>query len=137
MPAEVPFEFVLERLDRLKPVLKPMFGCHAIYAGEKIMIVLRKKNEGKEDNGIWLATLREHHSALRKDFPSIRSIRILGGENSQWQLLPFDAVDFEESAMKLCDMILHGDPRIGKIPQSKMRPKKKRISNSGRSGRRK
>ena len=132
----MPFEFVLGRLDPLKPILKPMFGCHAIYIGEKIVIVLRNKNEGTEDNGIWLATQREHHPGLSKDFPSLRSIRILGGENSAWQLLPLEADDFEESAMKLCDMILHHDPRIGKVPKSKVRPQKKRVSNSGNSGRR-
>ena len=136
MPTAVPFEFVLERLDRLRPILKPMFGCHAVYIGEKIMIILRKKTDGRDDNGIWLATDREHHTSLRKEFPSLRRIRILG-ENSEWQVLPFDSDDFEENAMKLCDVILHNDPRIGKIPRARKAPRKKRKTSSRSSGQRK
>jgi hypothetical protein len=30
-----------------------------------------------------------------------------------------DDDDFEESAIKICEMVLHGDSRIGKIPKSK------------------
>jgi hypothetical protein len=115
----IPFDFVVERLHKLSPQVRPLFGCHAVYINEKIVLALRKKNNSEEDNGVWIATTSEHHSSLRKDFPSIRSIKIFGVENSGWQVLPQQADDFEESAMKLCDLIISMDVRIGKIPKKK------------------
>jgi hypothetical protein len=42
---------------------------------------------------------------------------VLGGEVTHWQLLPADAPDFEEAALRACELILAGDPRIGKVPK--------------------
>ena len=47
-----------------------MFGCTAIYAGEKIVLILRQKPSYERDNGVWLATTREHHDSLRENFPT-------------------------------------------------------------------
>ena len=96
-----------------------MFGCHAIYLGEKIVLILRNRNDEKHDNGVWLATTEEHHITLKKIFPSMRSIGVLGGKTSAWQNIPSDADDFEESVMTACEMVLKNDPRIGKIPKGK------------------
>jgi hypothetical protein len=98
-----------------------MFGCHAIYLGEKIVLILRNKEKAKHDNGVWLATTEEHHVSLKEIFPSMRSIRILGGKTSTWQNLPAEADDFEESVITACEMVLKNDPRIGKIPKGKNR----------------
>lgn len=126
MAKPVPFEFVIERLDRLNPAIRPMFGCHAVYANNKIILAFRKKDEGTYDNGIWVATSKEHHTSLKKDFPSLRSIKVLGAAVTGWQNIPEDADDFEESALKLCDLVLKNDPRIGKIPKAKKAGKKTR-----------
>jgi hypothetical protein len=125
-PVAIPFEFVLEQLFSLDPQVRPMFGCHAVYVGPKIMLTLRnKKGEHVEDNGIWISTKAEHHASLKKIFPSMRSIKVLAnGAETNWQILPVDADDFEESAITLCDLILNNDPRIGSIPK----PKKKKRS---------
>jgi hypothetical protein len=123
-PNSIPFDFVLEHLYSLDPVTKPMFGCHAIYVGDKIMLIVRQKEEHGADNGIWIATKTEHHSTLKKIFPSMRSIQVLGNGETNWQILPEEADDFEESAITLCGLVLKGDPRIGTIP--KARKKKKR-----------
>lgn len=87
-------------------------------------MALRDKKEHPVDNGIWLATSHEHHIDLRKDFPSLRSIKIFGTKESGWQVLPKSAADFEESVIKACQLILKGDPRIGKIPKPKAKKKK-------------
>ena len=121
---KLPFEFVLEALARVHPRIRPMFGCHGIYVGEKIVLMLRKRADGPEDNGVWIATLQRHHASLKKELPSLRSILLFGSKVTGWQNLPDDAVDFEESAIKACELILKGDPRIGKVP--KPRAKKKR-----------
>jgi hypothetical protein len=36
-----------------------------------------------------------------------------------WQILPVDAPDFEEAALRACQFIIAGDPRIGKVPASR------------------
>jgi hypothetical protein len=93
-----------------------MFGCLAIYVKEKIVLILREKPTYPEDNGVWLATTPEHHASLRREFPNMRSIKLLGKKVTGWQVLPSDAPDFEEAAVRACEMVLAGDPRIGKIP---------------------
>jgi hypothetical protein len=46
----------------------------------------------------------------------MRSIKVLGKKVTGWQVLPSDAEDFEEAALRACDFVLAGDPRIGKVP---------------------
>ncbi|HET7208648.1 MAG TPA: hypothetical protein VFI95_18875 [Terriglobales bacterium] len=120
----VPHEFVLDALASLSPFTRPMFGCLAIYVGDKIMMVLRDKQASQADNGVWLATTQEHHESLRHDFPNMRSIELLGKEVTGWQVLPVDAPDFEGSALRACELIVAGDPRIGKIPGARRSKKK-------------
>lgn len=118
---KIPFEFILENLFSLDPVVKPMFGAHAVYVREKIVMVLREHKDHEEANGIWIATSKEHHASLKKEFPSMQSIYILsGGKNETgWQMIPKDADDFETSANRICELILKRDPRIGKIPKAR------------------
>lgn len=106
----IPFDFVLEQLEPLNPVVRPMFGCEAIYVGEKIVLILRLKERSVADNGIWLATTVEHHKSLRSLFPALRSIEIFGQGVTGWQVLPSNAIDFEESAMRVCELIANGEP---------------------------
>ena len=124
MKSKIPFEFVLEELDRIHPRVKPMFGCYAIYAGEKLVLILRQRNDFTDDNGVWLAALHEHHASLKKEFPCMRSVHLLGSSESVWQNIPSDEDDFEELALKACHLILKGDVRIGKIPKKKKVQKK-------------
>ncbi len=119
----VPHEFVLDALGSLSPWTRPMFGCLAVYVKEKIVLVLRDKPGQSPDNGVWLATTSEHHESLRREFPHMRSIRVLGKEVTGWQVLPADASDFEEAALRACEMVIAGDPRIGKVPKSRRAPK--------------
>ena len=121
----VPFEFVLDALSPLEPRTNPMFGCLAIYVGQKIVLILRDKGGDHPDNGVWLATTVEHHESLRGEFPNMRSIAVLGKAVTGWQVLPSDAPDFEESALHACELVISGDARIGKVPKSK-RPRKGR-----------
>lgn len=112
----VPHAFVLEAVSALSPRTRPMFGCLAIYVGDKIVLILRDKPGESGDNGVWLATTVEHHESLRREFPSMRSIRVLGKKVTGWQVLPADAPDFEEAALRACELVIARDPRIGKVP---------------------
>lgn len=115
----IPHEFVLDEIAPLSPTTRPMFGCLAVYVEDKIVLILRDKPAAPVDNGVWLATTAEHHESLRREFPQMRSIRVLGGKPTQWQLLPADDPDFEAAALRACKLIRAGDPRIGKVPKAR------------------
>jgi hypothetical protein len=78
---------------------------------------LRDKREPDADNGVWLATTEEHHESLRREFPNMRSIQVFRKKVTGWQVLPADAPDFEEAALRACELIVARDPRIGKVPK--------------------
>src|SRR5687768_12925810 len=115
----VPFDFVVEQLFSVSPIVKPMFGCHALYLKDKILLVLRDRETDIQDNGIWIATTPDHHQSLTADFPSLRNIFVLGSSQSSWRNLPADNDNFESDAIKVCELILKGDIRIGKVPGKK------------------
>lgn len=119
----VPHRFVLDALSPLDPETRSMFGCLAIYVEDKIVLALRDKSDHIADNGVWLATSEEHHESLRREFPNMRSIQVFGKPITAWQILPVDALDFEEAALRACELIVARDPRIGKVP-------KRRVSRS-------
>ena len=125
----VPHAFVLDALATLSPRTNPMFGCLAVYIGDKIVLILRDKPANPKDNGVWLATTEEHHESLRREFPDMRSIGVLGKKVTGWQVLPADAPGFEEAALHACELVSARDPRIGKIPGAK----KARKSSSANS----
>jgi hypothetical protein len=142
----VPFEFVLDALTPLEPRTHPMFGCLAVYVGEKIVLMLRNKATEMQDNGVWIATTEEHHASLRREFPKMRSIQLFGGKISGWQVLPVDAPDFETAALRASELVLQQDPRIGKVPNARRtaagaktgpRAKPARSARTMRSGRKK
>ncbi len=112
----VPHQFALDAITALSPTTRPMFGCLAVYVADKIVLILRDKRDRTADNGVWLATTEEHHDSLRREFPNMRSIQVLGKCVTNWQILAADTPDFEEAALRACELILAGDPRIGKVP---------------------
>lgn len=122
----VPYEFVLDALASLSPETHAMFGCLAVYIEDKIVFVLRDKAQDTVDNGVWLATTHEHHQSLRRQFPNMRSIQVFRKKATGWQLLPADARDFEEAALRACELVLAKDPRIGKVPPAP-RPSRARV----------
>jgi hypothetical protein len=109
-------------LDALAPLIlrtRPLFSCLAVYIGDRIVLALRDRPTNAGDNGVWLATTEAHHQSLRRELPNMRSIQLFGGKVTGWQVLPVDAPDFEESALRVCEMIAAKDPRIGKVPKAK------------------
>ena len=128
-----PHEFVLDAIAALSPETRPMFGCLAVYVGDRIVFILRDKREKPKDNGVWLATTQEHHESLRREFPNMRSIRLLGKKVTGWQVLPADAPDFEPAVLRACELVLAGDPRIGKVP-GRRRPRATAAKKRRREG---
>ncbi len=136
----VPHEFVLDAIAPLSPATRSMFGCLAIYVRDKIVLILRDKRDRTADNGVWLATTAEHHQSLRREFPNLRSIEVLGKQVlgkkvTGWQVIPADSQDFEEAALRACELVLAGDPRIGKVPGARRSSGSKSKDAAGHSKR--
>ena len=121
-----PFPFILDLLSSFEYEVKPMFGCHAIYSDEKIIIIVRNKDSHEDSNGVWIATDYVHHESLRKTFSGLQSISILSGKGKEtaWQMISLTDNNFEEKTNRLCELICKKDPRIGKVPKSKAKRKK-------------
>ena len=117
----VPYAFVMDALADLPTETRIMFGCLAVYLGDKIVLILRERRDPPADNGVWIATTEEHHESLARDFPSMRSIQLFGDKITGWQVLPADAPDFEQAALHACELIVARDPRIGKVPKSRQK----------------
>src|SRR3984885_4519304 len=128
----IPHAFVLDAISALSPYTRPMFGCFAIYVKDKIVLILRDKPTNTADNGVWLATTQEHHRSLRREFPNMRSIQVLGEAVTGWQVLPVDAPDFESAALRACELVLAGDARIGKIPGARTSKSSKATGRSSK-----
>lgn len=121
------FEFVIEELrssfgeDRIH--VKAMFGSHAVYVDDKIIFILRKKEDNKthRDNGIWIATSQDHNDSLTNEFKNLREIELFKNRGQKgftgWLLLPEDHNRFEETALSICNLVRQRDPRIGKHPK--------------------
>jgi hypothetical protein len=99
-----------------------MFSGFAVYSNDRLLMMLREHTKLPQDNGIWLVLAEGTDPAdagLRQDLPSLRPIQTVGGKISHWLLIPSDDPNFERAALRACDLILHHDPRLGRIPQSR------------------
>jgi hypothetical protein len=123
------FSFVLEELNSVSPMLKPMFGGFVVYIGEKMILFLYDQEKWPNFKGVSLATTPEHYHSLAQEFSSTRGAEPQKIGKRPWLLIPADAVDFEEQVLKACEMILNGDERIGRLPEeNKLKPAKKGTS---------
>jgi hypothetical protein len=117
-----PHAFVLEALAPLNPEVRRMFSGFAVYLGDRIVCMLREHKKSPRDNGVWLVLSESANPAdpdLRREFPSIRSIGVLGDKIRHWLLIPSDSPGFEAEALHACDLLLRHDSRLGRIPQSR------------------
>jgi hypothetical protein len=117
-----PFPFVLEALAPLDPEVRRMFSGFAVYVGNRIVCMLRDHVKSPQDNGVWLVlseTTDPSDRGLKREFPSLRRIDLLGGAVGHWLLVPSDGPEFEAEAMHMCDLLLRRDARLGRVPKSR------------------
>jgi hypothetical protein len=117
-----PHAFVVEALAPLNPEVRRLFSGFAVYLGDRIVCMLRDHQKSPQDNGVWLVLsdgTNPADSELRSEFPSIRTIDLLGNKIRHWLLIPSDSVTFETEVLHACDLLLKHDPRLGRIPESR------------------
>lgn len=118
-----PFQFVLDELFPLRPVVKTMFGFTHVYLDEKLLLSLRYSTKEPRFNGVWLYTEAQYLDSLRAEFPSLPKHRFWKSGAKGWVILTTKGEDFEEYAFKACEMILRGDARIGRISRKGLKNK--------------
>jgi hypothetical protein len=119
---EIPFDFVLERLEPLGPTTRAMFGSTGVYLDERVICILRKK--GDVDDGIWVCFEPEHHDAVQELLPTLQRIERLGNVRN-WRKLSASLPSFEDDVLRMCQLLLDGDTRIGKLPDRLKKAKRK------------
>jgi hypothetical protein len=118
-----PYQWLWEPLE-MDPsfVLRPMFGAKTVYLGGQLMLCFCASEEPWR--GVLVCTSREHHEALRAEFPELTSHAIL----PKWLYLPEACDAFERIAAQLVGLARRRDPRLGVMPgaTTKKKPKTSR-----------
>lgn len=110
----MPFDFLLDYLPAGVVVL-PAIGMFYIYSGGKNVLIFRQTGKNPQHNGIWISTKREHHASLKGDIPAITDFTFDHATDTDWLLLSDAHEDFEPAAIRLCEMVVGKDERIGKV----------------------
>lgn len=114
-----PFPYVIEELSSLRPIIKRMFGFTYIYLDHKLLLSLRESVKRPATNGIWIYTTAEHLESLAREFPDLPRRQLWRSGRNCWVVLPSRLEDFEEYALKACDLVLNGDRRVGRVTTRK------------------
>ncbi len=91
-------------------LLRSMFGAKAAYLDGKLMLCFCAGDEPWR--GLLICTSREHHAALRADFPVLAPHPVL----PKWLYLPESDDAFERTATRFVALALRRDSRIGVSP---------------------
>lgn len=120
---KIPFEFILDYLSLKRVRIKPMFGCFAIYANNKIVFLLRRRSEKPELNGVWVASTTEHFKAISQELSAVDlKLKLVESDKSggTWFLIPMQNEEFETTVIKACELVSKADERIGKTTASSL-----------------
>ncbi len=126
----LPFDFVIEELSELRPVVKSAFGFTYVYLDERLLFTLRDNVKQPSTNGMWLFTSSEHVDSLAKEFPDLSRRQIWRSGKNCWIVLASRLECFEEYALKACELILNGDRRIGRLSRRVMAPGRPRTTTT-------
>jgi hypothetical protein len=84
--------------------------------------MLRDSPKQPKDNGVWLVFSESANlddPGIRREFPSLLPIGLLGGKIAHWRLIPANSPTFESEALHACELLLKHDARFGRVPQSR------------------
>jgi hypothetical protein len=112
---KIPFSFVLEELEPIRPVVKRAFGFTYVYLDGKLLCGLRESVKLPSCNGLWLFTTVEHLDSLGREFPELPRRYLWRSGQKAWVILASRLEFFEEYAFKACELMLSGDKRVGRV----------------------
>ena len=118
---QLPFAFVIDELESIRPTIKRAFGFTYLYLDEKLLCGLRNSPKQPGTNGIWLFTTTDHVDSLAQEFPQLPRRYLWRSGKNAWVVLASRLEYFEEYAFKACELILNGDNRIGRLTRGKLR----------------
>lgn len=113
-------EWILDAFDGHRTFLtKRMFGGLAVYLFERQMLVLVEPTKtGRWTwHGVLICTDRDHHSAIRAEFPALVPHDVL----RKWLFIASTHVDFEPTMEAVARRMARNDPRFGIAPRSSRR----------------
>ena len=132
MNREIPFDFIFDYLLPIETDVKPFFGMFAIYHGQKLLLLLRQRDNEPEMNGVWVATTPDGLDSLQQELPALHCMfspkkGAKRKDGAAWLVIPPEVADFEKTAIRICELIVHRDPRIGRIskpraPRARKKP---------------
>ena len=111
----IPFPFIIDELDSLRPTVRSVFGFTHVYLADKLLFSLRDAATRTGSNGMWLYTTTEHADSLANEFADLPRRQIWRSGKKAWIILASRLGNFEEHAFKACGLILRGDQRIGRL----------------------
>jgi len=117
---KIAYDFVLDALHDLGPTTRAMFGSTAVYLGERVVFILRKK--GDSDDGVWVAFDEDRVRDAIAALPNLTPIQRLPNVRS-WRKLAENHPDFEDDVLEACRIAADPGGPLGKIP---VRQKKKK-----------
>lgn len=125
MDREPPFEFIFDHLLPIEIEVTPFFGMFAVRSRGKLLLLLRDRKNEPDKNGIWIATAGDGALTLQKELPGALVLFERKSKKDEWLLIHPDSEAFERSAIAVCDLIVHRDPRIGRVPEPRAPRRKK------------
>jgi len=111
----LPYPFVLEELGPIRPTIKRVFGFTHVYVDDRLLCSLRESVKQANTNGMWLYTTTEHVESLSREFPSLSRRYLWRSGKNAWVILAAKSSNFEENAIRACELILSNDRRIGRL----------------------
>jgi hypothetical protein len=70
---------------------------------------------------MWVFTTIEYVDSLAREFPRLPRRQLWRSGKNAWVVIASRLEDFEEYAFRVCDLILKGDPRIGRVTRGNSR----------------
>jgi len=129
-----PFPFVLDELLVIRPRIRRMFGFTHVYLDEKLLCSLRESQKQPATNGMWLYTSTENLESLAREFPQLPKRQLWRSGKNAWVVLASRLADFEEHALKACELMLNGDRRIGRVSRGRSFPSSNTLEHNISTG---
>jgi hypothetical protein len=91
-----------------------MLGCYGLFLHDKLMMLLRERENNPEFNGVFVATQPEFFDDLSNELHYSNMEFDIDGAPHTWIFISDDINDFQQKVKQAVDMIKNGDKRIGK-----------------------